>query len=202
MKTSRAFVAIIVLAASLVAYVPASFAGGPVFWEIGSRADVEKGDAVGVSIADNGRITLAPKLEMVYDTKEAYVWSSAADSAGNVYLGTGHEGRVFKVDATGKGSMILDTTELDVTALAVDAQNNVYAGTSPNGKIYRITPDGKSAVFFEPKEKYIWSLVFDKTATLYAGTGEKGKVFKIAADGKGTVLVDTDETHIMSLAIE
>jgi hypothetical protein len=202
LKTSRAVVAAVVLVVSLVTYVPVSFGGGPVFWEIESRADVEKGDANGVSIADNGRITLAPKLDMIYDTKEAYVWSSIADSLGNVYLGTGHEGRIFKVDSSGKGTMILDTSELDVTALAVDRQNNIYAGTSPNGKIYKITPDGKSNVFFEPKEKYIWSLAFDKSSILYAGTGEKGKIFKIAADGKGAILTDTDETHIMSLTLD
>jgi len=202
LKISRAVVATIVLMFSLITYVPVSLAGGPIFWEIESRADVEKGDAIGVSIADNGRITLAPKLDMIYDTKEAYVWSSVADSQGNVYLGTGHEGRIFKVDSFGKGTMILDTAELDVTSLAVDARNNVYAGTSPNGKIYKITPDGKSAVFFEPKEKYIWSLAIDKTGMLFAGTGEKGKIFKITADGKGSLLVDTDETHVMSLAID
>ena len=202
MKISRAVFATIGLVVSLAMCVPISFAGGAIFWEIESRADVEKGDAIGVSIADNGRITLAPKLDMVFDTKEAYVWSSVADSAGNVYLGTGHEGRIFKVDSSGKGAMILDTTELDVTSLAVDAQNNVYAGTSPNGKIYKITPDGKSAVFFEPKEKYIWSLAIDKSGTLYAGTGEKGKIFRVGPDGKGGLLVDTDETHVMSLAID
>jgi len=46
---------------------------------------------------------IGAKLDMIYDTKEAYVWSSIADSAGNVYLGTGHEGRIFKVDSSGKG---------------------------------------------------------------------------------------------------
>ena len=37
-------------------------AGGPVFWRINTRAEVEKGDAQGVSIADNGTLTLAPAL--------------------------------------------------------------------------------------------------------------------------------------------
>src|SRR5262245_29557460 len=133
-------------------------AGGPIFWRVNTRAEIEKGDAKGVSIADNGALTLAPSLIEVFDTKQAYIWSTAADAAGNIYLGTGHEGRVFKVDPSGKGALLYKTSELDVMALAVDAQGNVYAGTAPDGKVYRISPGGDAKVFFEPKTKYIWSL--------------------------------------------
>jgi outer membrane protein assembly factor BamB len=171
-------------------------ASGPVFWRINTRAEVEKGDAVGVSIADNGAITLAPALAEVFDTKQAYIWSAVADNSGNVYLGTGHEGRVFKVDAAGKGSLLYKTSELDVMALAVDAGGNVYAGTSPDGKVYRITPGGEAKVFFEPKTKYIWSLAFDAQGRLLVGTGDKGIIFRVNADGTGAPLVNTTQTNI------
>src|ERR1700738_677436 len=61
----------------------------PVFWEISKQDDVLKGDARGVSIAENGSVMLAPTFPLVYDTKEAYIWSSTVDDAGNIYLGTG-----------------------------------------------------------------------------------------------------------------
>ncbi|MDX2040236.1 MAG: hypothetical protein SF097_03260 [Acidobacteriota bacterium] len=177
-------------------------ASGPVFWRVNTRAEVEKGDAVGVSIADNGAITLAPALAEVFDTKQAYIWAAAADNSGNVYLGTGHEGRVFKVDATGKGSLLYKTSELDVMALAVDAGGNVYAGTSPDGKVYRITPNGEAKVFFEPKTKYIWSLAFDAQGRLLVGTGDKGIIFRVNADGTGAPLVNTTQTNITALKMD
>lgn len=177
-------------------------ASGPVFWRINTRAEVEKGDAVGVSIADNGAITLAPALAEVFDTKQAYIWSAVADNSGNVYLGTGHEGRVFKVDAAGKGSLLYKTSELDVMALAVDAGGNVYAGTSPDGKVYRITPGGEAKVFFEPKTKYIWSLAFDAQGRLLVGTGDKGIIFRVNADGTGAPLVNTTQTNITALKLD
>ncbi len=178
-------------------------ASGPVFWEISKQDDVLKGDARGVSIAENGLITLAPAFALVFDTKEAYIWSSASDAAGNIYLGTGHDGRIFKVEPSGAGRLLYDAPELDVTALVTDPQGNLYAGTSPDGKIYKIAPDGQHSVFSDPADKYIWSLAFDSAAsTLYAGTGDKGVIYKIDTAGKSAVLADTNETNIVSLALD
>ncbi len=176
-------------------------AGGPVFWRVNTRAEIEKGDARGVSIADNGALTLAPSLTEVFDTKQAYIWAVAADKAGNIYLGTGHEGRVFKVEPAGKGSLLYKTSELDVMALAVDTQGNVYAGTSPDGKVYRITPGGEAKVFFEPKTKYIWSLAFDGQGRLLVGTGDKGAIYRVNADGSGAPFVSVSQTNITAMRV-
>ncbi|HKS41110.1 MAG TPA: hypothetical protein VJX74_10905, partial [Blastocatellia bacterium] len=188
---------------ALVLLCGAALANGPVFWEITKQDDVVKGDARGVSIAENGNVMLAPAYTLVYDTKEAYIWSSATDTAGNIYLGTGHDGKIFKVEPSGAGRMLYDAQELDVTALATDAQGNLYAGTSPEGKIYKITPDGQQSVFYDPPDKYIWSLVYDASASmLYAGTGDKGIIYKIDATGKSSVFADTNETNIVSLILD
>ncbi|HKQ03701.1 MAG TPA: hypothetical protein VJ464_01115 [Blastocatellia bacterium] len=180
-----------------------ALASGPVFWETSKQDDVLKGDARGVSISEHGAVTLAPAYSLVYDTKEAYIWSSTTDAAGNIYLGTGHDGKIFKVTAAGVGQMIYDAPELDVTALATDAQQNLYAATSPEGKIYKITPAGQQSVFYDPPDKYIWSLAYDaSSATLYAGTGDKGIIYKIDQTGKAAVLADTTETNIVALALD
>lgn len=175
-------------------------ASTPVTFELVSRADLEKGSAAGVSVAENGAIALSPSFDAVFDTQQTHIWSTAVATNGTIYLGTGHDGKVFAVNKAGSGSVLLDAAELDVTALAVDPGSGaVFAATSPDGKIYRIDEAGKSAVFFDPEEKYIWSLVF-RNGVLYAGTGEKGVIYRIPADGKGTAWVDTDEVHVVALA--
>src|ERR671921_2172501 len=79
-------------------------AGQPVIWETSGRTELLKGDARGVSISDTGVLMLAPKLTEVFNTQQTYVWSSTVDSQGNVYLGTGHDGKTYKITAAGAGS--------------------------------------------------------------------------------------------------
>src|SRR6185503_4838607 len=121
----------------------AIYAGQPVVWETSGRADLLKGDSRGVSISDTGMLMLAPRLTEVFNSEQAFVWASTVDAQGNVYLGTGHDGKIFKVAADGRGSLFYDAAELDVTALATGRDGALYAGTSPDGKVYRITSDGR-----------------------------------------------------------
>ncbi len=172
-------------------------------WTIDTRAEILRGEAKGVSIDENGTITLAPKLTEVFKTEQSYVWSSAIDASGNVYLGTGSDGRIYKVDAVGKGSLFYDSSELNVSALAVGKSGEIYAGTSPDGKVYRIDANGNASVFFEPQEKYIWSLEVLPDGSLAVGTGENGKIFRVKTAGanpSSSLFSDTSETHIVALA--
>jgi len=180
-------------------------ASEPAIWSVNTRAEVLKGDAKGVSIADTGTISLAPKLTEVFNTEQSYVWSSAVDASGNVFLGTGGDGRIFRVDVSGSGKMFADLNELNVSALATGKDGALYAGTSPDGKVYRISSSGTPEVFFEPREKYIWSLAVLNDGSLAVGTGENGKIYRVKsaiAKPETSLLFDTSETHIISLAVD
>src|SRR5205085_7866743 len=72
----------ILLAFMLAASAPAR-AGGPVVWQTDSREDLLKGEAHGVSVTDTGALLLAPRFAQMFDTEQAYIWSSAVDAAGN-----------------------------------------------------------------------------------------------------------------------
>ena len=189
---------------ALLCVFPAK-ASEPSIWSVNSRADVLKGDAKGVSIDDNGVISLAPKLSGIFKTEQPYVWSSAVDANGNVYLGTGGDGKVFKVDATGKGTLFADLAELNVSALAIGKSGEIFAATLPDGKVYQINSSGNATVYFDPKEKYIWSLAVLADGGLAVGTGENGKIYKVKsanAAPESSLLFDTSETHIISLAAD
>ncbi len=182
-----------------------TLASEPSVWTVGTRAEVLKGDARGVSIDDTGAITLAPKLSEKYKTGQPYIWSSVIDTAGNIYLGTGSDGRIFKVAANGTGSLFTDLSELNVTSLAIGRGGELFAATSPDGKVYRIDQSGKAEVYFDAKEKYIWSLAVMLDGSLAVGTGEGGKIYRVRsanATPESSLLFDTSETHIISLAVD
>jgi len=179
-------------------------AGQPVVWETAGRTELLKGDSRGVSISDTGVLMLAPKLNEVFNTQQTYVWASAVDNQGSVFLGTGHDGKIFKVSSAGSGSLLYDAAELDVTALAIARDGAIYAGTSPDGKVYRITADGKADVYFDPADKYIWSLAVMADGSLAVGTGDSGKLYRVRAanaNPESSLLVSTNQTHVISLAV-
>ena len=179
-------------------------AGEPVVWETSGRGDLLKGDSKGISIGDTGVLMLAPKTSELFNTQQTYVWSTEVDSQGNIFLGTGHDGKIFRVTPDGKGSLLYDAAELDVTALAVDKDGVLYAGTSPDGKVYRITPDGKADVFFDPGDKYIWCLAIMPDGSIAVGTGDSGKLYRVRTAGaspESSLLASTNQTHVISLAV-
>ncbi|MBI2150634.1 MAG: hypothetical protein HYU27_08530 [Acidobacteria bacterium] len=174
----------------------------PQFWETRTHDDFRKGKLTNLSLTSDDELILSPRFDTVFNTEQTMVWSAVSDSKGNVYLGTGHDGKVYKVDAAGNGAMIAELAELDVLALAVDGKDVLYAGTSPDGKVYKIEPGAAPQDFFDPGVKYIWSLVFDKLGRLLVGTGDKGVIYRVTPDGKGAPFYDTDETHIVSMAVD
>lgn len=179
-------------------WAPHLVAGGTQYWDLGNQSSLLRGEPHGISITQDGRLVLAPRVEQIFDTGQAFIWSVVSDHKGTLYLGTGHDGKLFQVEPNGTGKLFFDSDELDVTALAVDSEGNVYAGTSPNGKVYRLTRQGQATVFFDPEDTYIWSLVFFRDS-LYVGTGIKGRVYRVTKEGTAQLLADTRETNIMRI---
>jgi len=180
-------------------------ANGPQVWTVDSRADILKGDADGVSIGDDGVLSIAPKLSEVFATGESFILSTARDAAGNTFLGTGPNGKVFRVDSAGKGSLLADLAELNVAAVAVAANGDIFAGTMPDGKVYRIDKAGTATVYFDPKAKYIWALAVLPTGELAVATGDQGKIYKVKTAGaapESSVLYDSEDLHIVSLTAD
>ncbi len=182
----------------------ASYSGQPMIWETSGRTELLKGDARGVSINDTGVLTLAPNLTEVFSTDQAFIWSSAIDGQGNVFLGTGHDGKIYRVTPDGRGAVFYDATELDVTSLAIAKDGSLFAGTSPDGKVYRINSGGQAEVYFDPTDKYIWSLATLSDGSLAVGTGDNGKLYRVRSAGataESSLLIATNQTHVMSLAL-
>jgi len=185
----------------LLAFLAVLNASSTATWEMNSYQDFIHGRFQGISLTREGRLALAPKIESIFSSDQPVVWSVAPALDGSLYVATGHRGRLYRVDKSGKSSLIWTAEQPEIFAVAADAKGAIYAATSPDGKIYRIE-NGKATAYFAPQAKYIWSLVMAPDGTLYAGTGDQGKVFRVDAAGKGEVLYSTGQSHVTGLAID
>jgi hypothetical protein len=191
------------LAAALLATTPLLLeASSPRFFQTATQADFLKGDIDNLSVDSQGRLTLGPATELVYETSAPFLWSMVAQPDGTLFVGTGNEGKVFRIDPQGKGSLFFDSSELEAHALAPAPNGGLYVGTSPDGRIYKVDRNGTATTFFSPDEKYIWALATDANGNLFAATGEKGVIYKIAPDGKGATFYKTNATHASALAFD
>ena len=191
------------MAAAIVALGTAAIhASTPKFFQADSQSDFLKGDVENLSIDSHGRLVLGPATELVYETAAPFLWAMTPGADGSVFVGTGNEGKVFRIDASGKGSLFFDAAELEVHAIAAAPNGGIYVATSPDGKIYKVDRAGSATPFFDPEDKYIWALAVDAKGNVFAGTGEKGIVYKIAPDGTGTVFYKTKSTHATTLAFD
>ena len=188
--------------ALVVGATSALTASRPVFWQTATLTDFLRGEVTNLSIDGNGRLVLGPAAELVAETTSPFLWTMAGAPDGSLYVGSGNEGKVLKVDPTGKATTFWDALELEVHALALAPDGTLYAATSPDGRIYKIDRNGRGVPFFDPEDKYIWSLALDQSGNLYAGTGEKGLVYRITPDGKGATFYETKATHVITLAFE
>lgn len=183
------------LAASLL------WATQPRVWTVSTFDQFLSGRGEGIAMNSSGRLIVAPALETILDTREAFVYSAVLDRSGNLYAGTGSNGKIFRFPATGgPASEWAALDEPGVFALAVDSMNRVYAATSPDGKVYRISPQGEAEVFFRPDDKFIWSLEIGDQDNVYVGTGPRGVIYRVAQNGQSSVFYDSSETHIVRLA--
>ncbi len=177
-------------------------ASTPKFFTAATSADFLKGDLENLSVDARGQLTLGPASELIYETASPFLWTVVPAPDGGFYIGTGNDGRVYRVDAQGRGSVFFDSTELEIHAIALAPGGGIYAASSPDGRIYRVDRNGTATPFFDPQEKYIWALAVDSVGVVYAATGEKGVVYRISPDGTGSVFYNTKAMHATTLALD
>ena len=177
-------------------------ASSPKFFQAATQGDFLKGDVENLSIDNHGQLRLGPATELVYETSAPFLWSMVAAPDGTLFVGTGNEGKVFRIDPQGKGSLFFDSAELEAHALALAPNGGLYVGTSPDGRVYKVDRGGAATPFFNADDKYIWTLASDAKGNLFVGTGDKGIIHKVTPDGKASVFYKTNATHVTALAFD
>jgi len=110
--------------------------------------------------------------ETIFEPNDAkYIFAIVTDDKGNIYIGTGPEGKVYRVDPFNPAStgLIYDSLDKNILSLAVKDDGFVYAGSDSRGLVYKIDPETKTAsVLFDSDQPEITALLFGKDGALYA----------------------------------
>ena len=197
----RRFISFWSLMAISLIFVGLASAVSTSLWKQQHRTDFEAGEIKNISVTSKGDASLSKKIEEFLELKEAQVWALAEDSEGNIYAGTGNEGKIYKISADGKTvTLYFDSPEVTIFSLVAGLDDVLYAGTGPDGLVYKITDkETPPKTLLKKGDKYVWAMHLDGEGNLYAATGTEGKIYKITPDGESSVFFDTEEKNISSL---
>src|SRR6185503_18194582 len=117
------------------------------------------------------RLTSDGKSEVYFDPQDKYIWSLAILNDGSLAVGTGDNGKLYRVRATGAkpaDSLLVDTNQTHVMSLAVTARGDLIAGTDPGGLVLRISTDGKAFALYDASLREIHALTAAADGSIYA----------------------------------
>jgi len=202
-----ALIAVATLCGARTPLTVSAAATGPSTWVQSSYEDFRAGELVSVALDGDGDLRLAPEMDLLGDTPEAYVWAVAEAPDGSVFAAAGTDGRVYRFAAAARDAepTVFFDTEGTVHAITVGPDEHLYVAASPGGDIWRLPlagVEGTPAPFVSTGAQYVWSLLVDAAGTLYAGTGDGGEVHRVQADGTRDVLYDSGEMHVTALALD
>ena len=106
-----------------------------------------------------------------------YIFAITLDEIGNIYLGTGPQGKIYRLNPFGKKPQLLCTLkDKNVLSLAV-LDDFLYAGCDKRGLVYKIDMAASDVtVVYDSEQAEITSLLFDDNGYLYAAAASASAV--------------------------
>ncbi len=178
---------------------------GPQMWAQAGAEDFAAGEPLGVSIAADGALRLAPSIETVLEADRPRIWGVATDGAGSVFVAAGEDGSVTRVRPNAEAETFFaapDGSPVQAIAWAPDAY--LFVAVGPRGSIYRV-PDTYAGeeidAWAELDVAYVWDLAIDSDGRLVAATGGDAAIVRID-DGRTEVLYETAEPNVTTVAVD
>ncbi|MET0593569.1 MAG: hypothetical protein ABW133_12775, partial [Polyangiaceae bacterium] len=195
---------------------------------------VGPGKAVYGGTIPNGRVVKLDgnKAAKFVDLEGAdHVWALAFDEKQNaLFAATGPDGKLFRIDQTGKAQVYFDSDEPHLVSLAIGENGTLYAGSSGKGILYKITGPGRASVLYDFPGEDVKAIALGAKGKVFAISNEyaelpeipkrsaagaapggpvgaarpkpgKGTLTAFDADGRPERLLRRDDTHFTSLSV-
>ena len=113
----------------------------------------------------------ADRVEVIFEPNDAkYIFAIAVDESGDIYLGTGPEGKVYRLNSFGKEAQVVyDSRDKNILSLVSGREGLIYGGSDGRGLVYKIDPRAKTAtVLYDSDQPEITALLFTAGGDLHA----------------------------------
>jgi outer membrane protein assembly factor BamB len=123
--------------------------------------------------AESGTVNPSGDGETIFEPNDAkYIFAIVTDSTGNIFLGTGPQGKVYQLDPQGREAKLLyDCLDNNILSLSVGSDGFVYAGSDERGLVYKIDPRTKTAtVLYDSDQPEVTALLL--ASGLISGQGD------------------------------
>ena len=113
------------------------------------------------------------EMKILFEPDDAnYIFAITIDKAGDIYLGTGPQGKIYRLDSLGKNAqLIADTPDKNILSLAAGGDGRIYAGSDTRGLVYRIDPRTKDIrVLYDSDQQEITAVLFSGDEIYAAAT--------------------------------
>jgi len=103
------------------------------------------------------------ELKTIFEPNDAnYIFAILADKGGDIYLGTGPKGKIYRLDSSGKrGEVLYDSSDKNILSLAQGPDGFICAGSDSRGLVYRINPKTKeTTILYDSEQQEITAMVF------------------------------------------
>jgi len=141
----------------------------------------------GVSGEKGKVLRISAGTEVIFENEKVrYIFAIALDKQNNIYLGTGPNGQLWRLDAFGQNpKLICALQDKNILSLALGEDGALYAGTDTRGIVYQI--DSKTArtrVLFDSDQEEITALALSGDGKLFVAASSAevaGRPFQAAA---------------------
>lgn len=175
-------------------------AAGPVFWDSPEDVPFRAGRWQGAALDARGGLVAGLGATTVLADSSLVIWSVVPDGRGDAWLGSGHDGRVWRAPASGEASAWVTLPVAEVFAVLPGA-DGLLAGCGPEGQVYAVAADGEHTLLATVPGGYVWDLARGPSGQIYLATGSPATVYRLHDDGRLEALASLPCRNALDLAV-
>jgi hypothetical protein len=174
---------------------------GPVYWDYPERQSFRDLELEGAGLDANGLVVPGLTATPVFEQPPEVVWCAEPSGEGEIYLGSGHDGRIWRLRGGGRAELFV---ELDCTEVFCLLRRGatLFAGCGPEGRLYAIAADGTVELWGTVEEEYVWDLVATEDGELYAAAGSPAAIYRVRGPQQLERIAELPAANALDLAVD